>query len=118
MAKDKPLHIVQLSAENIKRIVAVSITPTGALVEITGRNGSGKTSCLDSIWWALGGAGALQKAPIRKGQDKAMIRLDLGDYVVTRKFARVEGEEFTTSLSVENAEGGKLTKEQTLLNSF
>lgn len=118
MAKDRPLRIVRLEAENVKRLVAVSITPTGALVEIAGRNGAGKTSCLDSIWWALGGAGALQKAPIRKGQDKAMIRLDLGDYIVTRKFARTEGEEFTTSLTVENAEGGKLTKGQTLLDSF
>lgn len=118
MAKDKPLKIVRLEAENVKRLVAVSITPTGALVEIAGKNGAGKTSCLDSIWWALGGAGALQKAPIRKGQDKASIRLDLGDYIVTRKFARTEGDEFTTSLTVENAEGGKLTKGQTLLDSF
>lgn len=118
MAKDKPLHIVSLTAENVKRLVAVSITPTGSLVEITGRNGAGKTSVLDSIWWALGGAGALQKAPIRKGQDKASIRLDLGDYVVMRKFSRTEGEEFTTSLTVENAEGGRLTKGQTLVESF
>ena len=118
MAKDKPLHIVSLTAENVKRIVAVSITPTGNLVEIAGKNGAGKTSILDSIWWALGGAGALQKAPIRKGQDKASIRLDLGDYIVTRKFERVEGDEFTTTLSVENADGGKLTKGQTLVSSF
>lgn len=118
MSKDKPLHIVSLMAENVKRIVAVSITPTGALVEITGKNGAGKTSVLDSIWWALGGAGALQKAPIRKGQDKASIRLDLGDYIVLRKFARISGDEFTTSLTVENAEGGKLTKGQTLVESF
>lgn len=118
MAKDKPLHIVSLTAENVKRIVAVSITPTGNLVEIAGKNGAGKTSILDSIWWALGGAGALQKAPIRKGQDAARIRLDLGDYVITRKFERTDGEAFTTSLSVENAEGGKLTKGQTLVSSF
>src|SRR6185369_16671403 len=42
MAKDKPLHIVSLTAENVKRLVAVSITPTGALVEIAGKNGAGK----------------------------------------------------------------------------
>lgn len=118
MAKEKPLHIVSLTAENVKRLVAVSITPTNKLVEITGKNGAGKTSVLDSIWWALGGAGSLQKAPIRKGQDSARIRLDLGDYVVTRKFARAEDGEFTTSLSVENADGGRLTKGQTLVESF
>src|SRR6185369_12137112 len=46
------------------------------------------------------------------------IRLDLGAYVVTRTFARTEGDEFTTSLTVENAEGGKLQKGQTLVSSF
>jgi hypothetical protein len=118
MAKETPLKIVRLDVENVKRIVAVSITPTGAMVEIAGKNAAGKSSILDSIWFALGGAGALQKAPIRKGQDKASIRLDLGDYIVLRKFARISGDEFTTSLTVENAEGGKLTKGQTLVESF
>jgi len=118
MAKDTPLKIVKLEAENVKRLVAISIEPNGALVEIAGKNGAGKTSCLDSIWWALGGAGALQKAPIRMGQDKAKIRLDLGDYVVTRTFGRTDDGEVTTALTVENAEGGKLQKGQTLVNSF
>lgn len=115
---DKPLHIVSLQAENVKRLVAVRIDPKGNLVHITGKNGAGKTSILDSIWWALGGAGSVQSAPIRKGQDKASIRLDLGEYVVHRKFAKTEDGAFTTSLAVENADGGRLTKGQTLVESF
>ena len=118
MAKESPLKIVRLDIENVKRIAAVSITPTGALVEIAGKNMAGKSSILDSIWYALGGAGALQKAPIRKGQDKASIRLDLGEYVVLRKFARTDDGDFTTSLTVDNAEGGRLPKGQTLVESF
>lgn len=118
MAKEKALHIVSLTAENVKRIVAVSITPTGNLVEITGRNMQGKSSVLDVISWTLEGAGAIQKVPLRKGQKSGWGRLDLGDYVVTRKFERTDGEEFTTSLTVENKDGGKLSKGQTLISSF
>ena len=38
------MKIIRLSAENVKRLVAVEIEPTGNLVEITGKNGAGKTS--------------------------------------------------------------------------
>jgi len=36
------MKIVKLQAENIKRLVAVEITPDGALVQLTGANGAGK----------------------------------------------------------------------------
>ena len=38
------MKIVRLTAENIKRLVAVEITPDGNVVQITGKNGAGKTS--------------------------------------------------------------------------
>ena len=62
------MKIINLKAENVKRIEAVDITPTDHLVEITGKNGAGKTSVLDAIWWALAGAASHQPEPIRKGQ--------------------------------------------------
>lgn len=40
------MKIIKLTAENVKKLRAVEITPTGDLVEITGRNGAGKTSVL------------------------------------------------------------------------
>ncbi len=95
------MKIIQLTAENVKRLVAVEITPNGAMVQITGKNGQGKTSVLDSIWWAIGGAKNIQVAPIRKGQNQARIRLDMGDIIVTRTFKREgEGDGFTTKLEV------------------
>lgn len=57
------MKIVKLTAENIKRLKAVEITPTGALVEVTGKNGQGKSSVLDAIWWALAGAEHIQTVP-------------------------------------------------------
>ena len=38
------MKIIELHAENVKRLKAVQIRPTGPLVEIAGRNGQGKSS--------------------------------------------------------------------------
>lgn len=112
------MKIISLQAENIKRLQAVEIRPTSNLVEISGRNGQGKTSVLDSIWWALGGNRVIQPEPIRKGQDVGTITLDLGHYVVKRTFRRKGDDEFTTSLTVQNPDGAKFGDPQVILNKF
>lgn len=83
------MKIVQLKAENVKRLTAVEITPDGSTVIIGGKNEAGKSSVLDAIAMALGGAKLAPAQPIRKGANEATIEVDLGDYVVTRKFKRV-----------------------------
>ena len=112
------MNIVKLQAENIKRIVAVEIEPDGALVQITGRNGAGKSSVLDAIWWALAGERSVQSVPIRKGADTARIALDLGEVVVTRHFAKREDDSVTTRITVENAEGARFPSPQKMLDSL
>ena len=114
------MKIIELRAENVKRLKAVEIRPSGALVEISGRNGQGKSSVLDAIWWALAGAGNVQRAPIRKGASEALIRLDLGEIKVTRTFkpkAGAEGE-ITTTLTVENADGARYGSPQKMLDAM
>ena len=123
------MKIVEFRAENIKRLVAVQIKPDGNLVEITGRNSSGKTSCLDAIWWALAGVRTHQPEPIRRGQDEALIELDLGNVLVKRTFKRVQQklddkedgkteERITTSLHVETAEGARFPSPQAMLDKL
>ncbi len=112
------MRIISLEAENVKRLSAIEIRPTCNMVEITGKNGQGKTSVLDSIWWALAGTKNVQSAPIRDGQDKARIRLDLGEIVVTRTFRRAEAGNTTTSIIVENAEGARYQSPQALLDGL
>jgi energy-coupling factor transporter ATP-binding protein EcfA2 len=107
------MKILKLNAENVKRLQVVEITPTGEIVTITGRNGQGKTSVLDSIWWALAGTSHIQAAPIRRGQNKARIRLDLGELVVERRFT-----EGASTLSVENAEGARFPSPQKMLDAL
>lgn len=113
------MKIIELQAENVKKLIAVRIAPTGNLVEITGKNGQGKTSVLDSIWWALSGAANIQGSPIRKGEEKAVIRLDLGEFVVTRTFKKSAEENYTTStIKIENAEGTAIRQPQSMLDKL
>ncbi len=107
------MKILKLTAENVKKLRAVEITPTGELVEITGRNGQGKTSVLDAIWWALAGTKHIQAVPIRKGADKARIRLDLGELIVERRIT-----EKGSALTVENAEGALYKSPQSMLDAL
>lgn len=112
------MKIITLAAENVKKLVAVEISPTSNLVEITGKNGQGKTSVLDCIWWALAGASNIQSAPIRKGATEARIRLDLGEIVVTRTFELRDDAEATTRVVVENADGARFPSPQRMLDAL
>jgi energy-coupling factor transporter ATP-binding protein EcfA2 len=112
------MKIVKLQAENVKKLVAVEIAPTGNLVQITGKNGAGKTSVLDAIWWALAGASHIQAVPIRKGAKEARIRLDLGELKVTRTFRAKEDGGATTAIYVENADGARFPSPQSMLDEL
>lgn len=114
-----PTHkIIRLEAENVKRLKAVSITPDGNLIEITGRNRQGKSSLLDSIWWALTGNSNIQTSPIRAGEEKAHVTLDLGSIVVIRKFNAKDDGGYTTSVTVSTPDGMQAQKPQKYLDDL
>lgn len=106
--------IVKLQAENVKRLSAVEIEPNGNLVVIAGDNGNGKSSVLDSIQYALGGAEMFAKEPVRQGADKARIVVDLGDLIVTRTISR----NGNTSLKVTNSAGLTYSSPQAILDKL
>ena len=113
-------RVIGLQAENFKRLKAIDITPDPAenIVKISGRNAQGKTSLLDAIWWALGGSSADRSSgttsPVREGEEKAVVRVDMGDLVVTRT-ATAKG---TKTLTVTNAEGAKYSSPQKMLDEL
>ncbi len=112
------MKIISLQAENFQRLTAVSITPDGNIVELTGENGQGKTSILDAIWAALGGKDASPDMPVRKGEEVATIVLDLGELTVRRRFINKSDGDYTTTLTVQSEDGSKEQTPQTLLNSI
>lgn len=109
------MKIIKLQAENVKRLRAIEITPDGSTVVIAGRNGQGKTSVLDSIWFALGGGNAARDTsrPIRDGEDHASVRLDLGSIVVTRTWSP-NG----SKLTVDSPDGARYRSPQAMLDDL
>lgn len=124
------MKVIQLRAENIKRLSAIEITPDGNLITIGGKNGAGKSSVLDAIAMALGGQELVPAEPIRKGEAEASVTVDLGEFIVTRKFSReqiedvFDGSNRTTwgptksTLVIKNREGAKYPSPQALLDKL
>lgn len=109
------MKIHRLKATNIKRLSEVDLVPGDtSLVIVGGNNGAGKTSVLDSIWMALGGAQAVPERPIRDGEESAEVSLDLGDWTVTRRWTR----NGTGDLSIRNRDGDSKSKPQAFLDSL
>jgi DNA repair exonuclease SbcCD ATPase subunit len=111
------MRVVRLQAENFKKLKAVDITPDGNVVQITGANEQGKTSVIDAIWAALQNAD-MGKAtgtvrPIRDGEKKAVVTLDLGDMIVTRKW-----NESGSTVTVESKDGARFSSPQAVLDGL
>ncbi|MCU0864194.1 MAG: AAA family ATPase [Planctomycetes bacterium] len=109
-----PLQIVELRASNVKRLKAVTITPDGDMVVLSGANGAGKSSVLDAIAMALGGREQIPAEPIRRGADHAEVVVDLGEIIVRRTFTPSGGGQ----LIVTNREGARFASPQTMLDAL
>jgi DNA repair exonuclease SbcCD ATPase subunit len=108
-------RIVKLYSENVKRVKAVDITPTDDVIVISGMNGEGKTSVIDSIWFALKYQAAKKgnPSPLRAGAKNGKVELDIGDYIVTRKFTPSG-----STLEVRKPSGDKVPSPQKLLDGL
>jgi hypothetical protein len=107
------MRILNLRAENIKKLTAIDITPNSDVIMITGENGAGKSSVLDCITMALKGGREIPEKPIRHGEDKGKIMLDLGDYIVLRSFT-----EKSTTLQIRSKDGALQSSPQKLLDKI
>lgn len=111
------MRVIELTAENFKRLRAVDITPKKHLNVVAGRNAQGKTSVLDAIWHALGGGDASRatKRPIRDGEEQAEVTVDLDDLIVTRAWKRDGGK---STLRVESRDGARYKAPQQVLDTL
>jgi hypothetical protein len=106
------MKIVSLEAQNILRLKAVRIEPGDSnVVIIGGENKQGKTSVLEAIRMAFGGARSLPAEPIHRGAEVGSSTIDLGDLTV----------EFTVDadgghVTVRDADGKKKAKPQAILD--
>lgn len=106
------IKITQLDVENVKRIKALTLTPSPTgLTVIGGRNNQGKTSSLDAIVWALGGDRYRPGSAQREGSVlPPRIRLELSNGIVVERGGK------NSDLKVTDPSGRRAG--QQLLNSF
>lgn len=108
------MKLIQLTAENFKRLEAVELRPSPeGLTIIAGDNAQGKSSLLDAIAAAIGGGRSTPEQPIRTGAKRAVVIAELDDLTVTRTFTPSGGQ-----IVVEAKEGGKLAKPQAVLDKL
>lgn len=113
------MRIIELQVENVMRLRALRMNPDKTLVKIEGRNAQGKSSVLYAIGAALGGGKQKIDMPIRKGEEKAFVQLDIGDenevkYVVRRQW-NASGH---TSLVITLPDGTPQKSPQAILDGF
>lgn len=108
------MKVLRLQTKNIKRIEAIDITPDGNTVVISGKNGHGKSSTMDSLAMALGGKKLIPPKPVRIGQEEASIKVDLGKFVVTRHWTNPT----TSYLSIDTKDGATFKNPQSILNEI
>lgn len=110
------MKVISLTTTNYKRAKHVEIKPDpdGNLVIVAGKNGQGKSSVLDSIAAALGGANSkTTPKPIRDGEDRAEIVLETEELTVTRVFTPSG-----SRLTLTSKDGAKFPKAQAKLDEL
>jgi hypothetical protein len=107
------VHIIELQAENFKRLKAVRITADGKNIVLAGENKQGKSSVLDVIIAGVLGKKFFPAVPIHGGQSQAKLHLDLGDYVIDRVIRQG-----TDTLRVVGKDGVPIKSPQTLIDGL
>lgn len=112
------LFVHELHCTNIKKLRHVAVKLQPGVNRVVGENAQGKSTFLDLVRWAIGGAKEMPGEIITRGQEKAQIVLKFGEFTVERRFHKNEkgGEESTLVLI--GPDGGRLPKPQTVLDAF
>jgi len=108
------MRIVEIKANNIKRVKAILLKPKQHVNLIEGKNAHGKTSALDVILMGLGGKKYIPSQPVNNEAEKGDIHLDLGGIKVTRTFSKTG----KTYLKVTNKDGFQPEKPQNFLDGL
>ncbi len=99
------MKITCLEITDYKRVRKVAITPDAdaSIVLIAGKNGAGKSSTLDALTAAFGGAKSVVADPVRHGASTSTIYVELDDGKIT--IERTIQPDGKTTLHVRDAEG-------------
>lgn len=110
--EQESIKINSLELENVKRVKAVKLEPTkNGLTVVGGKNNQGKTSVLDAIAWALGGAKYKPSQAQREGSlVEPQLHIELSNGMVVERLGK------NGTLKVTDPSGQK--GNQSLLDGF
>lgn len=110
--QQETIKINSLELENVKRVKAVKLEPTvNGLTVVGGKNNQGKTSVLDAIAWALGGAKYKPSQAQREGSlVEPQLHIELSNGMVVERLGK------NGTLKVTDPSGQK--GNQSLLDGF
>ena len=104
--ENKPMserhRLIQLTAENIKRVKAVSFTFKNGVTVIAGRNAQGKTSALDALMFLLMGKRHPDPKILREGEAKGFVEVETDRLLLKRTVTNTGG----GTLTVKPKDGG------------
>jgi hypothetical protein len=125
------IRVVSLQASNVLRLSAVEFTwdNNQRVLTIGGKNAAGKSSVLNAVAMALGGLALCPDEPLKRGESRGFVELNLGELLVRREFWRDLLTEQPTSgdpaygetksrLVVKNPDGVKQEPAQRLLDKL
>jgi energy-coupling factor transporter ATP-binding protein EcfA2 len=123
------VRVVSLQASNILRLSAVEFSWKDGqrVLTLGGANGAGKSSVINAVAMALGGMSLCPDEPLKRGEQRGFVEVNLGELIVRREFWRdllneqpADGTpaygETKSRLIVKNTEGIKQEPAQRLLD--
>ena len=105
------MKISRVKAVNFEGIVSIDTVLGENVNKITGKNGAGKSSFKDSIIATLCGAKYTPTMPVRIGENKAEVTVDMGEYVVKGTYTK-DGRK----IEVLSPDGAKFPQPQKLMD--
>lgn len=112
------LYVHELHCTNIKKLRHVAVKLQPGMNRVVGENDNGKSTFIDLVRWAIGGAKEMPGEIITRGEEKAQIVLKFGDFTVERRFHKNEKGGEDSTLVLIGPDGGRLQKPQTVLDAF
>lgn len=118
---EKRYKVLGFRAENYKRVSLVDMRPDLNVVTIGGKNRAGKSSLFEGLQTAIEGTGRLKRNPIRSGEAKSTLHVDLGsgqetEIRITRTIKGKDDGGYTPTLKVEVVNGPRPPSPQAFLD--
>ncbi|MCJ7497780.1 MAG: AAA family ATPase [candidate division Zixibacteria bacterium] len=107
------MRIIRLRVNNVLNLKAIDIRPDKHINKVSGKNAAGKSNLLETIRFSLLGKRFMPRKPIRKGETKGDVCVELDDYIINVKITP-NGEYWL----VTDKEGNPVKSPQSLLKDI